>query len=528
MPALVTLDQLAWRTPDGRELFHGLTQAFGAERVGLVGRNGSGKSTLLRLIQGDLAPSAGSVSVAGRLGVLRQSLSPPANAILADLLGVRSGLDRLARILAGEGTADDLAEADWTLEARIEDALGAMGLGGVGVDRPASALSGGQATRAVLAGLLVAQPDFLVLDEPTNNLDAAGRRRLEAVLGGWSRGALVVSHDRALLRRMDRIVELSSLGLRSYGGGYDLYAAQKAEEAQAARRDLATAERDAARLERDIQTARERQARRDAAGRRSRLKGDAPKILLDAREDRAERTGGRGASLAERQRADAQETLASAQARVERTRDLGFDLPPTDLPAGKVVLALEGVAFAFPGQPPLFTDFDLRMVGPERVGLVGPNGTGKSTLLALITGALAPSHGEARLGVAAAILDQRAAALRDDEALVDAYRRLNPDSTDNGAHAALARFLFRGADGRRMVGELSGGERLRAAMACALVTPAPPQLIILDEPTNHLDLDSIAAVEAAVRAYDGAVLAVSHDADFLAAIGVERRVRLGE
>jgi ATPase subunit of ABC transporter with duplicated ATPase domains len=527
MPAFITLDQLACRTPDGRELFHDLTLSLGAERVGLVGRNGAGKSTLLRLIQGELVPSAGSVSVTGRLGVLRQSLAPERGAALADLLGVRSGLDRVARILAGQGGEDDLAEADWTLEARIDDALGAVGLAGLALDRPASSLSGGQATRAVLAGLLVAQPDVLILDEPTNNLDEDGRRLLEGVLAGWSGGALVVSHDRGLLRRMDRIVELSGLGLRSYGGGYDLHAAQKAEETGAARRALATAERDAARLERDIQTARERQARRDAAGRRARLKGDAPKILLDAREDRAERTGGRGASLAGRQRADAQEALSAAQARVERTRDLDFDLPPTGLPSGKVVLALEGVGFAFPGRPPLFTNLDLRLVGPERVGLVGPNGSGKSTLLALAAGALEPTAGDVRLGVAAAVLDQRAAALLEDETLVEAYRRLHPDSTDNGAHAALARFLFRGSEGRRKVGELSGGERLRAAMACALVTPAPPQLIILDEPTNHLDLDSIAAVEAAVRAYDGAVLAVSHDPDFLEAIGVERRIRLG-
>jgi ATPase subunit of ABC transporter with duplicated ATPase domains len=236
MPALVTIDQLAYRTPDGRELFSGLTLSLGPEKVGLVGRNGSGKSTLLRIIQGELAPSAGSVAVGGRIGVLPQAFAPPPGAAVADILGAREGLDRIARIEAGAGTDEDLADADWTLEPRIDAALAAVGLDGLSLKHDAATLSGGQMTRAALAGLLVAQPALLILDEPTNNLDEAGRRLLAEVLSGWRGGALVVSHERTLLRQMDRIVELSGLGLRSYGGGYDLYAAQKAEGEAAAHR----------------------------------------------------------------------------------------------------------------------------------------------------------------------------------------------------------------------------------------------------------------------------------------------------
>jgi ATPase subunit of ABC transporter with duplicated ATPase domains len=126
-----------------------------------------------------------------------------------------------------------------------------------------------------------------------------------------------------------------------------------------------------------------------------------------------------------------------------------------------------------------------------------------------------------------AFLDQQVALLRPEETLLEAYRRLNPGATRNDAHAALARFLFRNRDAEKRAGDLSGGERLRAGLACVLTGEAPPQLLILDEPTNHLDLDSIGAVEAALRGYDGALLVVSHDRDFLAAIGVEREIRLG-
>src|SRR5262249_48642847 len=151
-----------------------------------------------------------------------------------------------------------------------------------------------------LAALLIAEPDLVLMDEPTNNLDVAGRRAVAEMLERWRGGALVVSHDRALLRRMDRIVELSGLGVKVYGGNYDLYAARKAEEEAAAERDLASAERELARTERALQQAAERKAKRDAAGKRSRAKRDMPKLWLDAQAERAEQTQAGKSRLAER------------------------------------------------------------------------------------------------------------------------------------------------------------------------------------------------------------------------------------
>jgi len=526
MPTFITLDGLSYRTPDGRGLLDNLTLSFGAERTGLVGRNGVGKTTLLRLVMGELSASAGACVVRGRLGVLRQALQPPAGSTLADLMGVGEGLARLARVVAGEGSEEDLAEADWDLEPRLDAALAAVGLDGVALDRPAASLSGGQATRAALAGLLAARPDVLILDEPTNNLDAEGRAAVMRVLEGWKGGAIVASHDRELLRRMDRIIELTGLGARVHGGDYDLYAARKAEEEAAAARALSDAERAADRAAREAQAAREKKARRDAAGRRFRARGSEPKILLDAQAERAEASGGRGERLAERQRAAAEAGLAEAESRIERLRRLDFELPPSGLAAGKTVLLIEDAAFAYPGRPPVFEGLSLRITGPERVALAGPNGAGKSTLIRLAAGELAPTAGQAALGVAAALLDQKTAMLRDEETLLEAFRRLNPGRDDNAAHAALARFLFRNTAAQKRVGALSGGERLRGALACVLMAERPPQLLILDEPTNHLDLDSVAAMEAALRGYDGALLIASHDADFLEAVGIERRIFL--
>ncbi|MBU1539132.1 MAG: ATP-binding cassette domain-containing protein [Alphaproteobacteria bacterium] len=524
--ALVTLDRVAARTADGPTLFSDLSLAFGRERTGVVGRNGVGKTTLLRLIAGLSEPGDGTVMRAGRVGFLQQAVGSPADAAVPDALGVAGGLQTIARVLAGMGTADDLAEADWTLEDRIADALVEVGLAGLDPRRSIRSLSGGEQTRLRLAALLLDTPDLLVLDEPTNHLDREGRAIVAGVLERWKGGAVVVSHDRSLLRRMDRIVELSSLGAAVYGGGYDLYAERKAAERAAAEQGLESAERDAGRVARETRSAVEKKARRDKAGRAFAARKSEPKILLGAMAERAENSGARENRLAQRRAAEAEAVLTGARERVERVRALDIPLPPTGLASGRAVASLLDATWDAPDGRRIVGPVSLRLTGPERVAVAGPNGAGKTTLLRLLSGDLTPSSGRVERTAQAALLDQEAALLRPDETLIEAYRRLNPAATANAAQAALARFLFRNAAAQRVVGTLSGGERLRAGLACVMTGERPPQLLILDEPTNHLDLESIAAVEAALSAWDGALVVVSHDDEFLAAVGVGRTLRL--
>ncbi len=280
MPAFITLESVAAATPDGRRLFENLTLSIGAERIGLVGRNGVGKSSLLAIMAGQRPPAAGTVARTGSVAVLDQTPDLAIDDRLVALLGVATAWDRLSRIEAGQGDEADLSDADWDLPGRLAQALADVGLGDLDPERPARSLSGGQATRAALARLLIAAPDVLLLDEPTNNLDADARDLVARVLSRWKGGAVVVSHDRSLLRGMDRIVELSSLGARSYGGGYELYVDRKTEEAAAAERDLDHAERETRRVAREAQVARERKDRRDAAGRKFAARRSEPKILL--------------------------------------------------------------------------------------------------------------------------------------------------------------------------------------------------------------------------------------------------------
>jgi ATPase subunit of ABC transporter with duplicated ATPase domains len=524
MPS-ITLSGLTATTPDGRTLFHNLNLSFDGGRTALVGRNGVGKTTLLELIAGTNRPQAGTVSCTGTIGVLRQRVQVAPHERLADLMGVAKALDLLRRVEEGLATAEELASVDWTLEARIATALGRVGLD-VEPGTLLSALSGGQRTRAALGALILAEPDFILLDEPTNNLDREGRVSVIELLRTWRCGAIVVSHDRALLETMDAIVEMTSLGVTRYGGNWSHYRERKALELAAARHDLADAERRVAEVTRAAQATTERKARQDGAGQRKRAKGDMPRILAGARRNRAEATSGDNALLAERRRAQAVGEAAAARQRVEILQALSVALPSTGLAAGRTVLHLDSVSAGHGTHPAIIDGLSFTLTGPERVAITGPNGSGKSTLVALVVGTLSPRSGTVRMNADFAMLDQQVSLLDPSLSIRDNFLNLNPGVDENACRAALARFMFRSDAALQTVSTLSGGQMLRAGLACVLGGTGPPSLLILDEPTNHLDIESIEAVEAGLRAYDGALLVVSHDEPFLEAIGTTRRLEL--
>lgn len=526
MPAAITLSDLSFALPDGRVLFSELSLSFIPERTGLIGRNGIGKSTILKLITGELSPSAGKITISGTTGVLRQALEPQPGETVADLFAIRPALACLARIEAGGGSEEDFAAADWSLPARFAEAVAKVGLD-VQPETPLAEVSGGQRTRAALAALVFAAPDFLLLDEPTNNLDREGRAAVAQMLAGWRGGAIIVSHDRELLEQMDAIVELTSLGARRYGGGWSAYEARKAMELAAAEHDLAEAERQLDETRSKAQVAAERKARRDGAGARKAAKGGAPRILIGAMKRRAEVSSGELNKLAERLTGEAEEAASAARARIEVLQKMKVSLPPTGLPPGRTVLVLKDIVAGYDPASPVLRGLSAEVRGAERIALSGPNGSGKSTLLKVITGALVPFSGEARVEVPFVLLDQDVSLLRRQDTILENFRRLNPQADENACRASLARFRFRAEAALQVVGSLSGGEKLRAGLAAVLGGTSPPQLLILDEPTNHLDIASLEAVEAGLNAYDGALLVVSHDTAFLERVGVGRSIELG-
>ena len=524
MPAFLILDSIALSTPDGHRLFDGLTLALGRERMGLVGRNGSGKSTLLRLIAGQAEPSSGSVQRIGTIGMLAQLADD--RLTVAQALGVADELTRLCRLENGEGSIDDAAEADWTLEARLHAALVETGLPAMPLDRPVASLSGGERTRVALARLLIEAPDLLLLDEPTNNLDADGQQAVAQLLERWQGGALVASHDRALLERVDRIVELTPVGITVFGGAWSDFAEYRDAARARAGAELERASDALRNTERSIQKASEKKARRDSAGRAYAGSGSQASILLGAQKQRAEASGARESHLADRLIGDRTDTLEEARAKVEILTPLAIDLPRTDLPGGRQLIAFRDVVMSF-GDRRLFGPLSFEIRGPERIAIRGANGSGKTTLFRLMSGELNAVSGDiSRLTDRIAVLDQHVGLLDPAASILDNLQRLNPELTGNEAHAALARFAFRNRTALQIAGTLSGGERLRSGMACIFAQRESPFLLLLDEPTNHLDLASIEELEGALRGFDGALVVISHDQAFLQAIGIQREIVL--
>ena len=526
----VVCTNLSFSWPDDTPVFRDLSFTVPPGRTGLVAPNGAGKSTLLRLIAGELTPTGGAVTVEGVLGYLPQNLPLAGDLTVAEVLGVAPALAALRAIEAGDASEDNFATIgdDWDVEERSRAELDRLGLGEVALDRRLHTLSGGQVISLGLAAQLLRRPDVLLLDEPTNNLDIDARHRLYTVLENWSGCLLLVSHDRMLLDRMDRIAELDAGQVRLYGGNFTAYETAARAAQEVAERNVRSAEQEVKREKREMQQARERAERR--AGNAARNLGNAglARIVAGGLKRSAQESAGRAQQAHASRVSDAQGRLDEASRALRDDQTLTLDLPETDVPAGRTVVEGQRMQIRHDTRPLFAGDgVDLTIRGPERIALTGPNGAGKSTLLRLLHGDLEPQGGQVRRADGRmAYLSQRLDLLDLDRTVAENLAAYAPERPQAERMNLLARFLFRGARAHLPVGVLSGGERLRATLACVLYAQPAPHLLLLDEPTNNLDLVSVGQLVNALNSYRGAFVVVSHDERFLYDIGVQRWLRL--
>ncbi|MEU5883988.1 ABC-F family ATP-binding cassette domain-containing protein [Spirillospora sp. NPDC047279] len=514
----------AWE--DGTQVLDGLDAAFGTGRTGLMGVNGSGKSTLLKLIAGELRPAAGSIGVAGEVGYLPQNLPLGTARTVADLLGISAARTALLAIERGEATEENFAAVgdDWDVEERARAELDRLGLHRLDLDRTVATLSGGETIMVGLAALFLARPDVLLLDEPTNNLDLDARRRLYDAVDAWPGVLVVVSHDRALLDRVDEIADLRDGAVRNFGGNLTEYEEALAVEREAAERTVRAAEGNLRRQKRELEEAHVKLARRVRYGNKMFEQKREPKIIMQERKRQAQVSAGKHRLMHEEKLSDAKDKLTEAEEAVRDDAEIRVNLPATEVPAGRTVLTVTGLTAA---EPEKGTLEELIVRGPERIALVGPNGAGKTTFLRALIGDRVPEGLTVKVGVdGLRYLPQRLDVLDDELSVVDNVRAVAPSAPLNTIRAGLARFLFRGARADQQAGTLSGGERFRAVLASLMLAEPAPQLLLLDEPTNNLDMASARQLGQALEAYRGALIVVSHDLPFLRGIGITRWLRI--
>ncbi|HDX4065540.1 TPA: ABC-F family ATP-binding cassette domain-containing protein [Enterobacter asburiae] len=507
------LHQVTCQFPTGDTLFGPLNLTLEPSLCALVGRNGSGKTRLLRLLAGLDEPASGHIERFGSHAWVAQQHVISSQTTLAELLGYDAIFAARKRIDSGDYQPDDLELLDgrWDVAERLSEAFINAQLPPFDPDKPAGELSGGERIRALLCGAFTAEADFMLLDEPTNHLDRQGRAWFYDQLHRFQGGVLVASHDRELLEQVPRILELSASGLRSYGGNYADYQTQRDVEQQAARAALEHAaterKRTRVRMQKEHDDSQRRSAKtlrtvdtlNIASFERVKYKGAAKERIGSWKKQHSEQNEALNAAV------------NKARERVEEDNPVMFTLPGSQIPEGKQVLVLEDLVLPHVPVPPL----NLRMDGPMRVALKGPNGCGKSTLLKTLLGEIAPRSGTCRVSVSCAYLDQHLSRL-DLSQSVMTHLNLSHTPLEEGVLRTRLAQLQLGADKVTLpLAELSGGERLKAALACVLWRAEATQLLLLDEPTNHLDLASVQAIEAALAGFPGALLVVSHDEAFL-------------
>jgi ATP-binding cassette subfamily F protein 3 len=470
-------------------------------RIGLVGPNGCGKTTLFRLINGQLKPTGGGISLnrGTVLGYMEQQprdlnldLRSAVREVFAPLIAIEAELNGLNRRLERESGPELVARqhnlqeqfaarGGYTYESRLNAALKGLGFLEQELDLPLNRLSGGQRSKALLARALLKEANLLLLDEPTNHLDIEALEWLEGFLATWRGAFIIISHDRYFLDKLATgIWELAGGRLYQYSGNYSGHLAQKEARENSLAHRQEQAKREARRIENMIE-----QQRRFNRERNYRTIASKQKQLA-------------------RVQAEVEELSPLAAARQLNFR---FVTPP---PGGREVLRTFAVSKAF-GNRRLFDNLDLAVDKGERVFLLGPNGCGKTTLLKIILGQLHQDNGQIKLGVNIfpAYFDQMTGSFDSSRNILEELTERFPRLTQHELRSALGRFLFGGEDVYKPVEQLSGGEKARLTLLTLMLTPA--NFLLLDEPSNHLDLAAREAVEQALLEYSGAMLVVSHD-----------------
>ena len=483
-------------------------QFYANEKVGLIGANGSGKTTLFRMILGDEQPDTGRVTCAknAKIGYLPQepvfdddrTVIEEMHEGLADILHLDRRIESFAKEmepLSGKELAAAMTEYDrlchrfetaggYACEARIKSILAGLGIGAEHYNTKTSVLSGGQLSRLGLAKVLAKDTNLLLLDEPTNHLDLQATTWLELFLRTYSGTVVLISHDRYLLDKVsEKIVELKGRNARVWKGNYSQYLETKEIVKLAEQREHEKRVETVAKTLDFIARNKDQEGMRGTArGRKKRLER-----LLKENPDYL-------------QKGAAEKTIHFSFADTDARSDL--------------VLRAENVKKSF-GELTLFENLTIDVNSGDRLGITGPNGTGKTTLLKLAMGQLAPDTGTIRLGPALKIgyLDQHATTLNPANTVLEEARTVRPDLSPEVIRGKLGAFLFSGDDVFKNVGDLSGGQQNRL-MLCKLVL-TEPDVLVLDEPTNHLDIASREMLEEALNDYNGTVIAVSHDRYFL-------------
>lgn len=528
---MIILQDITYIHPDRDLLFSGLNLIINKkDKIALTGDNGTGKSTLMKIMAGTLSPSAGTVEMRVKPYYVPQIFGQFNDYTMAKALGVEDKLNAFNRILNGELSEENLSclNEDWTIEDRCNHALAHWKLEGLNLGQKMGSLSGGQKTKVFLAGIRIHQPEIVLLDEPSNHLDAWGREMLGEEIRSASYTLVLISHDRTLLNLPDHVAELSEKGLRLYGGNYDFYAEQKSIASEALNQELKSKEKALRRAKEIEREALERQQKLDARGKKKQQKAGLPTISMNTLRNNAERSTSRMKGVQEEKVAAVSKELGQLRAALPDIHNMKMDFNPSVLHKGKILVTAREVNFGYGEQLLWKTPLNFQISSGERILIKGGNGSGKTTLIKMILAGIQPLTGSLKSAEVKAIyIDQDYSLIDNKRSVYEQAEAYNSGGLqEHEIKVRLNRFLFDKSFWGKPCAALSGGEKMRLMLCALTISTEAPDLMVLDEPTNNLDIRNTEILTAAVNAYEGTLLVVSHDACFLKQVAITRTIAL--
>ena len=495
-----------------------------------MGNNGTGKSTLLQVVAGLLPASGGSVQLSGSHYYVPQHLGQYNGQTVAQVLGVANKLEAMQAILAGDATEQYFTTLndEWDIEERVQAALTYWHLQHLDLNQTMDSLSGGEKTKVFLAGILVHQPDIVLLDEPSNHLDGPAQKLLYCWIAQTKSTALVVSHDITLLNQLGITLELTRQGVTGYGGNYDFYRTQRDGQLMALQAQVDDKQKvlkQAKQKARDLAEQRQRQeARGKAAGKSQSL----PRIVAGNLQRQAEQSTAKIKAVQGEKLESLSADLQQLRTQVQEHQILKIDLRRSDLHRWKLLVDLQAVNVTFNGQPLWAEAINFQLRSGERVRVAGRNGSGKTTLLRLLMERQEPAEGQVLRSMFTYLyLDQEYSAIDNRLTVLAQLQQHNQRHLPEYDLKMLMHYhQFNAAYWNRPCAALSGGEKMKLLLCCLAVSNQLPDMLILDEPTNNLDVQSQQVLTTAIRSFEGTLLVISHDEYFVEQIGVEREVVL--
>lgn len=528
---MLYLQNISYTFPNKKVLFSGLNFSVQkGEKIALVGHNGAGKSTLLQLISGLVFPSDGQIICEAKIYVVPQHFGQMNDYTIAEALQISNKLQALQAILNGDVSVEnyDTLEDDWDIENRVVAAFEKWQLHTLDLNQKLSYLSGGQKTKLFLAGIDIHQADLVIMDEPSNHLDKYSRAQVYQFIQETNKTLIIVSHDRTLLELLPKVCELSSSGIKTYGGNYSFYKAQKMLELEALSDDVLEKEKALRKAKEKGRETAERQQKLDARGKGKQEKSGVARIMMNTLRNSAENSTAKLKDTHTQKIDGLQAELRDLRSAVPATDQMKFQFDYSKLHKGKTLVRAENINYNF-GEKNLWNDaLNLEIHSGERLSINGNNGSGKTTLIQLILGKLKPTEGGISTFYNEIIyIDQDYSVLQNQLSVYEQAEQFNSGHLqEHDVKIRLNRFLFHKEDWDKKCEELSGGERMRLLLCCLTMQENAPDIIILDEPTNNLDIQNVEILSAAIKDYQGTLIVVSHDDLFKKEIRIEKNIDL--